>query len=241
MDGNRIESITPVTIRQIFNAEHHADETFFIDGREVQQVTVVVLITRIMPQETKVLYTVDDGTGMLDVMKWIPTDASEEEKEAQKTRFQEHTWVRVYGALRQFESQTNILAYNIQLVNDFNEITYHMIECISIHKRNTSPAVSVATSQNPVQNINFSPSYARPPPYVGQQPSSNNNLDGFSGLQNMILEAVRPSANEEGVHVNEIFRQCPGFSEAAIREAILELTNEGHVYSTVDEERYKVT
>jgi replication factor A2 len=46
----------------------------------------------------------------------------------------------------------------------------------------------------------------------------------------------------QGVHVNEVVQQLNGrFSEPQVREAVEHLVNEGHLYSTIDDDHFKST
>jgi hypothetical protein len=46
-------------------------------------------------------------------------------------------YVRVVGHYRSFNDKKSVVAYRIVPIVDFNEITYHFLECIHVHLQNT--------------------------------------------------------------------------------------------------------
>ena len=49
----------------------------------------------------------------------------------------------------------------------------------------------------------------------------------------------RDGESEEGLAINHVFQQLPGLSPQQIKKAVEWLSDEGHLYSTVDEDHYK--
>lgn len=61
-----------MTIRQILSAEHpHPDADFMLDGGEIQQLTFVAVVRNISRNATNVAYSVEDGTGQIEVRQWL--------------------------------------------------------------------------------------------------------------------------------------------------------------------------
>eukprot|EP00301_Raphidiophrys_heterophryoidea_P014865 c23336_g1_i1.p1 GENE.c23336_g1_i1~~c23336_g1_i1.p1 ORF type:complete len:302 (+),score=76.10 c23336_g1_i1:33-908(+) len=242
---SRVESIIPVTVRQILTCEKSQDDTFHIDGTDVQQVTLVVLITTITPQETKVTYTADDGTGMISIVKWIPTDTPENQKQDHRLRFRENTYVRVFGALRSSENNVNVLAYNMRAVEDFNEITYHFLEAISVHKYHTKSKLGGSSGILAMPGASSSGGYGG---HSGHGTSSSRDhpmhqasADGFTPIQRDLLSMISQSNNSEGVAVVDMIHAYPAYSQNDIRETAKYLEVEGHIFATVDEHHFKST
>ena len=53
--------------------------------------------------------------------------------------------------------------------------------------------------------------------------------------------ALDTASNESGIHISEIAKGVSGqgFSEGDVRNSINHLSNEGHIYSTIDEHHYQ--
>ena len=49
------------------------------------------------------------------------------------------------------------------------------------------------------------------------------------------------NSNEIGLSIATVVRSVRNFTEAEVRNAIVFLTNEGHLFSTTDEEHFKCT
>ncbi len=66
---------------------------------------------------------------------------------------------------------------------------------------------------------------------------------GVTADQNMVLDAVRrATGGESGAGIADLCAELrTRCTEARIRQALDWLTNEGHVYSTIDDDHYKVT
>jgi hypothetical protein len=64
--------LAPVTIKQILGCTQDvADDPIKIDGREASQITFVAQILNVAENSTFVAYTMDDGTGQINVNFWI--------------------------------------------------------------------------------------------------------------------------------------------------------------------------
>lgn len=61
-------SLLPVVVRQIHSADNqNGEDQFWVDGREIAQVTAVGLVTKLSEQSTFVSFYLDDGTGKIQV------------------------------------------------------------------------------------------------------------------------------------------------------------------------------
>jgi hypothetical protein len=63
-----------------------------------------------------------------------------EESTAPKSEFIENQYIRIYGIIKSLQGQKCLQAFKIWPVNELNEITHHMLECMnaSIHYANKS-------------------------------------------------------------------------------------------------------
>merc|ERR1712222_192572 len=77
-------------------------------------------------------WIVEDGTGMIEVKMWIDEEDSELQAD-RRSRWKEGAYVRVIGNLRSFKDTPNIVAFDIQIVEDFNQLTYHMLRAMYTH------------------------------------------------------------------------------------------------------------
>jgi len=251
--NNRSQPLVPTTIRQLLNAQQITPEAvdFVIDGQTVNQVSIVGLILSTNPQATNLNYVVDDGSGQIDVRIWIDQEDTHEYIQQKSVDLTEGRYVRVIGNLRAFgtNGKRSLVAFRLILIEDFNEITYHYLECIYAH--------IMSTRETPVQsNIGTHSVYVpqnqnRPPPsqntrapvnnpFVPQPQQQSNNA--FTPLQNAILRAMENGHPQEGVSIDDVCEQLSYMAdENDIRQEVGFLAQEGHLFTTIDDKHYALT
>ena len=133
---------------------------------------------------------------------------------------------------------------DIKLVTDFNEVTYHQIEAaytaLKANSSTTQRTAATAASSTPLT------AYGAP---VQQQASymgdgsgamAGGAAAGVGGPSQVVLQAFMHHPSEQGASVREVAERT-GLSLAAVRKAVAELSEDGHLYSTIDEDHYKST
>ena len=71
--------------------------------------------------------------------------------------------------------------------------------------------------------------------------SSYSNFHPIVIVAESKINRARTASNESGIHISEIAKGVSGqgFSEGDVRNSINHLSNEGHIYSTIDEHHYQ--
>uniref|UniRef100_R7W0W4 Replication factor A protein 2 n=1 Tax=Aegilops tauschii TaxID=37682 RepID=R7W0W4_AEGTA len=95
------------------------DPVFSIDGVETSNVRVLGRVVSMSSRETDVSFTLDDGTGKIDLVRW------------------HGVYVRVHVNIMGFQAQKHGFARSIRPVTNFNEVVLHFIECMHVHMENT--------------------------------------------------------------------------------------------------------
>ncbi|XP_020509706.1 replication protein A 32 kDa subunit isoform X2 [Labrus bergylta] len=231
----RANQIIPCTVSQLMSAAQ-ADEAFRVGDVEVAQVTIVGVIRSTDKSMTNIQYKVDDMTGApMDVKQWVDT----EDPSVDSTVLPPGTYVKVSGNLRSFQNHRSVVAFGVRPLEDMNEITSHMLEVVQAHmalnKSQTMPAAGG-------MNSNVTP-MSRPDTgsmggsYVGAMEMNN----GLSGNQNQVLCLIKSCPDAQGISIQELKQRLSGISLAVIKQAVEFLSNEGHIFSTIDEDHYKST
>ncbi|KAI8145652.1 hypothetical protein BJV82DRAFT_601752 [Fennellomyces sp. T-0311] len=218
------QTMRPVTVKQITNCTHTPEGGFRIDNVDVTQLTFVGVIRNITELSTNISYSIEDGTGIIEVRLWL--DQSETAEDAEKRRvLTEDTYVRVFGRLNSFGNKTSVIAFRIRPITEFNEINYHFIEATLAH-------VTFTSKSSDGMAIDHGSNGAG---------ASESNLG--NKLHDKIMEVIRSFQHlDEGASIDQITFHLKGqASDSAIREAVEYLTNEGHCYSTINEDHYKST
>ncbi|ORZ20626.1 hypothetical protein BCR42DRAFT_409168 [Absidia repens] len=209
------QSLRPVTVKQAQNVEVTPETTFLIDGVEVTQVTLVGVIRDINEQSTAITYRVEDGSGSIEVRKWVDQNESPEET-ARRQGLLPDMYVRIGARLNSFNNRISLMSFDIHPITDFNEITYHLLDAVYSHVKGRS------VKNDPMQIT----------------PGGTSG----GGIHDQVYQVITACVAEEGIHVAQIVQQMAGrFSEADVRNAVEYLTSEGRCYNTVDEEHIRST
>lgn len=254
--GGNSQTLRAVTIRQIVkDVATTDDENYKVDGVELHTVTIVGRIVNVQDSATRFTLTVDDGTGRTQVEKWI-----NEEQDLGKARseWQVGTYVRVYGNVRAFGGKKNINAYTIRSVRDYNEVTYHFLQCTFQHLHITKGAAPAgAVPPSPMAYVAPSSGNAHPAQgYPSGNPSAtmnygaynastmpSANTTGSSSIHSEVLAIYNDpqhSTSDAGLSVEEVHRLLGNkYQLHAIMQAVEFLCNEGHLFTTVDDLHYR--
>ena len=123
------QTLIPITIRMALNSE--SGSTTLSDGRETHQVKVVGAVREVMKQSTNIVYTIEDGTGLIEVKEWC--DEANDNPALMQIREeagQDHVYVRVIGKLQEYDGKKHIIGYSVRKIGSGNELTHHLLEVV---------------------------------------------------------------------------------------------------------------
>ncbi|XP_027020757.2 replication protein A 32 kDa subunit-like isoform X2 [Tachysurus fulvidraco] len=207
--------VMPCTVSQLLSAREHRD-SFFIRDIELNQVTVVGLIRRTKATLTHLVYSVDDMTGPpMDIKLWLNV----EDVNMNHCVIPSGTYIKAVGSLRSFQHHRSMVAFNIRCLDDFNEITSHMLEVIQAHLDSESSSNSMINT-----------SYASDPATIG-----------FTANQKQVYTLIKRCPLAEGISMQCLRNSLKYLSSYDIRNCLQFLINEGHIFSTVDDYHFKCT
>ncbi|KAF8779318.1 hypothetical protein HU200_002751 [Digitaria exilis] len=235
----------PLTVKQI--ADAHQSGTgekgapFVVDGVETANIRLVGMVNGKTERNTDVSFTLDDGTGRLDFIRWV-NDASDSSETA---AIQNGMYVSVIGSLKGLHERKRATAFSIRPITDFNEVTLHFIQCVRMHIENTKSKVGSPTRTGSSMGVSGSNGFSESSTPTSLKSTPAPMTIGSNGsstdLNTQVLNIFREPANiesEHGVHIDEIAKRLK-LPEAKIREAIAFHEDAGHIYSTIDEFHYK--
>ncbi|KAG8470890.1 hypothetical protein KFE25_009311 [Diacronema lutheri] len=232
------QSLLPVTIHQIHSAtQAPGEETWRIDGREAQQVTIVGMIMSVDAKSTAVTYRIDDGTGFIEVKVWPDSDDSDAIT-SKRDQLQEGVYVRAIGLLRTFAGNKSITSFHLRTLSEPNELTFHLLEAIHVHLAHTHGPGAFSHSQPAAPHAQAQAGTGARPAQsgVGHADAAGSNLQ--DEVLNLFVQNV---ALEQGLSVDAV---CERFAEqprSAVLSAIHKIRDEGHLYDTIDEMHFKYT
>lgn len=237
--AERLTNVIPCTIAQIHQMSE-SDENLKVGSLMAKIVTFVGIVESVDVQTTKITYIMDDSTGpSIEVQIWI---GESEDASKKMNILQENKYARVTGAVRSMKGKRHVIAFNISAIKDMNEITMHIAEVM-----HTSMAVDVMDKQalnggstNTFETTNTT--------FSGMTNTTSDTFGMDSGIsrrlskpQQLVLQAVNSCKDEQGINVCELYNSLKSLNRQSIQDALEFLSNEGHIYSTIDENHYKST
>ncbi|KAI2711772.1 hypothetical protein CBS147354_8156 [Penicillium roqueforti] len=135
------KTLRPVTAKQVLDASQPFPEApFQIDGADVANVLLMGQIRNISSQSTNVTYKIDDGTGEVEVKKWVDSatadsmDTDDGKAPADgKTEVELNGHARVFGSIKSFGNKRYIGAHSVRPLTDINELHTHLLEATAVH------------------------------------------------------------------------------------------------------------
>ncbi|OEL15908.1 Replication protein A 32 kDa subunit B [Dichanthelium oligosanthes] len=124
--GRNAQTLLPLTVKQIMDAAQASDDksNFAINDVEVSTVRLVGRMLCKIERVTDVSFTLDDGTGKIDVNRW------------------------------ENESSDSKEMADVKRVTDFNDITHHFLHCIHVHLELTRSKAPMNASTSTPGNVN---------------------------------------------------------------------------------------
>lgn len=237
------QTLIPVTIKMLLTAA--TSNNTLEDGREPHYYKIVAAVREVTKSSTAYNYTVEDGTGCIDVKDWVDENnlaMSQMRDEAAV----EHQYIRIIGQMKEYEGNIHLQAYSVKKISSGNEFTHHFLEVVHEAEKAKRAGQIVGSPSMGMGNMNFNPGSMNAAGNMNMQSSTpigmnnNNNMSaGNDGLQGIIMEFLAKTVDiEVGRSVLEFIQQHQTYSESEIREKFNFLSTEGLIYSTVDENHY---
>ena len=135
--------------------------------------------------------------------------------------------VRVVGAVRSQKGEKHVMVFRIGPVEAQEEVNAHRLEV-----RHAKLKIRQLVNKE-MEEIGAA------------APSTANASDGASfghPKRNMVYKMLQGCVREEGLHRNDVFEGLQGkMNQKEVDEALTYLSDEGHIYSTMDEDHFKTT
>jgi len=153
----------------------------------------------------------------------------------------------VHGNLRAFDGARSLVAFNVRPVSDHNEISYHLAQCMLQHAHLLKSSSSGGGATAIAATAGGAPAAAAVKPDEASAAAAGGDpnavgADGLTGAQREAKASVAAlGGGPQGAAVDDVIAALSGrFAEALVRDAVGFLLEEGHLYSTVDENHVKV-
>ena len=226
--------------------------------------TFVGQIRQVNPQPTNVTYKLEDGTGVIEVKKWVDVDKAggggggrfgdDDEMGGGAAGGQQgmevDSFVRVYGRLKSFNNKRHVGAHVLRPVRDYNEVSYHLLEATYVHLyftkgplgANGAPAGAGAGGGDSMFVDGGGPGMAE---YAAggaaaNNPANSSKLWSCSPAAQKVYNflANQPGA-QEGVGLTALATGT-SLPSRDVLSATDELVGKGLLYTTIDDETWAI-
>lgn len=232
-----------MTVKQVLDASQPFPEApFQIDGADVANVLIMGQVRNISSQSTNVTYIIDDGTGGVEVKKWIDSATADnmdtDDGKAPgdgKTEVQLNGFARVFGSIKSFANKRYIGAHSVRPLSNINELHTHLLEATAVHLFFThGPPGGAAAGGN-----------------AGGADAVMGGADDYSGGQNKALASMSLVAkkiynllktepqDDTGLHMQVIASKL-NMPATEVARAGEELLGAGVIFSTMDEQTWAI-
>lgn len=233
------------------------DGGLIIHGKKVPHVILVAYVHDIIDvNNQKIQVLVDDhtGGGPLEVT-YVIGDQGTPGEDPSLSMFNDHTtetygdgsrnihsvrlgdYIHCVGVCKFSQDKAHVVAWNMRLVEDPNEITMHLMEVC----RDSLVLLKTQESGGTLPLVSKD----------DNKPAGNNNQrqpadDKFGGLATRdkhllnFLKKKSGGQNDVGIHIDEIVKNFTAFSKAEIVNALTSLSHEGCCWTGDDEDTWCV-
>ncbi|KAI9475746.1 MAG: hypothetical protein EXX96DRAFT_540326 [Benjaminiella poitrasii] len=223
--NNNNRTCRHVTIKQVKDAAILNGDQFMIDQRETTHICLMGVIRAVIKSETYIMFSIEDGTGMMDARYWCSLQSIiDDEGDTQDHNvplFKHDNYVKLFGRLQNFNQQTTCIVVHIELIQDFNEITFHFLNAIYTHIIFTNHK-KLPTAVNSIE-----PSKHDTPANTAVPDNDTNEI---------VKRAIQICGNTDmGCHIQALIYYLKElYTESKVMQSIEGLSNEGEIYSTSD-------
>lgn len=127
------QTLIPVTARMVLASQPSSNTEGNLqlqDGRELHMVKLIGAIRSYEDFSTNVLYSIEDGTGLIDVKQWLDENECSVATEIRQATLKDHIYVRVIGQVKDYDGNKQIIASSVRALTSSNELTHHMLEVV---------------------------------------------------------------------------------------------------------------
>ena len=229
------QTLIPVTISMAYKARPDSsggnDVLTLEDGRPLHSVKIIGAVRTADVQSTNIMYTIEDGTGALNVKQWADDNDAEAIGEMKRQNAREGIYVKVIGQISDYDGKKQLVANSVQALSSANELTHHLLEVMySAEKFKQADSIVSAPMMN-----------------NGMAFGNNNSMkqemgsgDASGSIKERVLQFLRDNDSETGAPIEDCIRQLSDVAESDIRQAAEHLSEEGQIYSTINENFFKV-
>lgn len=224
-------TLRPLRIIEVLEAQQvHPDAAYTVDGVELgTNIAIAGRVVNVSGGSTHITFKLDDGTGSIEVKTW----SGEPRPEVVKN----DSFVRVVGNIKAMGGKRHVNTACIRVVENEKEIKYHELLSKYVHLYLTKgPRVSQDDAYGGGGMMGHGANMSA----SGQMNEVQQKMNSLDAFSRKVMEAIHGSEAPEGLHVRALLQMLGGREEHLLA-TIDGLKEEGHLYTTVDEDHLKST
>jgi len=210
----------------------------------VANVLFVGQVRNISSQSTNITYKIDDGTGEVEVKKWVDSATADsmdtDEGKAPgdgKMEVELNGYARVFGAIKSFGNKRYIGAHSVRPLTNINELNCHLLEATAVHLFFTRGPPGGAGAD---AGANATSGDAAMGGADNYGPGQNQALMSMSPLAKKIYNLLKTEPHDEtGLHMQQIASKL-NLPATDVARAGEELLGAGVIFSTMDEQTWAI-
>lgn len=246
------QSCIPVTARMILAAQTDLGDNTQLkleDDRKLYHIKLVAAVRSVEITSTAVVYSLEDGTGSVDVKQWLDENdcTALQDLREQSTQQDKNIYVKVVGQLKMYNGTKQILATSVRPLSTGNELTHHFLEVVYSGEKYKNESTIVQPTSPSGMMMNNNSAGVGFGSGGGASGGSRTPLmqqgGGGSGdaLRDSVLNFIKTNGehSDTGANVVACVKSLGFGTESEIRSSIDSLEAEGMIYSTINQDNYK--
>uniref|UniRef100_A0A8C2I2U1 Replication protein A2 n=1 Tax=Cyprinus carpio TaxID=7962 RepID=A0A8C2I2U1_CYPCA len=139
------------------------------------------------------------------------------------------SYVKVSGNLRSFQNNRSLVAFSVRVLEDMNEVTSHMLEVVNAHMQQSKPQSMVRLT------------YPSHPTLLMTGSRYTCVFLMWVLVFVQVLSLIKSCHEPQGISMQDLKQKLSSMSVTVIRQIVDFLSNEGHIFSTIDEDHFRST
>lgn len=184
------ESLAPLMIKQIRELTVEPGQEILIDNQVRKHISLVGIIKSVSESGVAIIYEIDDGTGTINVQDYNLDETAEP--------LPVHTYVYVVGRIMP-KDLNSITAYAVKPVTDPNQIAYHTLQALFVHKFSLQGLPHGSTYAAAERNQSTGASQ------TGRAESSAKPADMDAEIDKAVVDLLK--GKRDGAHKKEIIAE----------------------------------
>mmetsp|Transcript_27458 Transcript_27458/g.24335 ORF Transcript_27458/g.24335 Transcript_27458/m.24335 type:complete len:267 (-) Transcript_27458:51-851(-) len=126
-EKKKTKMFIPITLSLLKTATLKEDDTFELDGEQVNDIIMIGRVHHREEQPTRTIYMINDNTGSIKIT-FYNREENMLPKYLQNFEYQENSYVKVFGTIRVFKDVKQVVGVHLSKIEDFDIITNHYLQ-----------------------------------------------------------------------------------------------------------------